>query len=113
MWANMIFFLKPNPINHHLVVFFFISKNFIEPLSTDIQRDHSHRMYLGKSPVHSHRPKQKFYSRADWDLPLQPGCRVPHRAQPAATQGWALCGWKDGARVWKDRLGPLGPFTCQ
>jgi len=82
MWANVIFFVKPNPINHHLVVFFFISKTFIEPLSTDIQRDHSHCMYLGKFPVHSHRPTQKFYSRAD--LGLTSAARMPGASQGTA-----------------------------
>ena len=94
--------LKPKPINPHLVGFFFISKTFTEPLLTDMQREHSHRMDLEKLPGHRHRPHGSWTAALIWDSPPQPGRWVPHGAQPPATQGWALCGRKDGARVWED-----------
>lgn len=98
MWANMIFFfLKPNPINDHLVVVFFISENFIEPLLTDIQRNHSHCMYLGKFLVHSLRPTQKFYSRAD--LGLTSSARMPGPSQGTACSHPGLgFVWLEGRR---------------
>ncbi|CAI9164328.1 unnamed protein product [Rangifer tarandus platyrhynchus] len=91
--------LKPNPINHHLVVFFFISKTFIEPLSTDTQRDQSHRMYLGKLPGPRHRPTQKSHGRAD--LGLTSAARTLGASQGAACSHpglgfvW-LEGWREG-----------------
>lgn len=105
----IVYFLTPNQINHHLIVFFFISKTFTGSLSTS-KGTAPTACGSEKFPVHNHHPKQNsFTAELIQDLPLQSGHPAPHRVKPAAVQGWALCGWRGGRRVCGDP--PQAPLT--
>ena len=97
--------LKPNPINHHLV-FFFISKTFIEPLLTDMQREHPQAWTWGNSQATGTVPTEVSQQR--WSgahlRSRDAGCLTGRSLQPP----WAgLCVLGRTARgSGRIRLGP-------